>query len=193
MCSNSSKKAKDYFLHQLTTNLLRHFINSELWNSLPCSILVAVLSRKLTSYLLSLISNPNILNYLVLNVMASDSIRGKYDLKNYARINVIQFFDVIDSSPKKPGLNFEQTNLKNVEYSSVTSTNNDESKLEVKPITEIMQKDDVKTEDKIKVEVIKEPIKKGSIVLASEKKTDIKDKVLIIYEMKQINMKNFIF
>lgn len=183
MCSNSSKKAKDYFLHQLTTNLLRHFINSELWNSLPCSILVAVLSRKLTSYLLSLISNPNILNYIVLNVMASDSIREKYDLKNYARINVIQFFDVIDSSPKKVGMNFEQTNLKNVECPCVTSINNEELKLELKPITEIMQNDDVKTDHKIKVEVTKESIRKSSIVLASEKKMDIKDKVLVIYDL----------
>lgn len=178
MCSNGTKKAKDYFLHQLTTNLLRHFINSELWNSLPCSILVAVLSRKLTTYLLSLISNPDILNYLILNAIASDSIRQKYDLKNYGTINVIQFFDVVDSSPKKLGLNVEQINLKNIENCSVKRTNNEESKLEIKLITEVMTKDDVKIQENTKEELKKESVRKDDVVLlAPEKKSDIKDKV----------------
>lgn len=101
MCSNSSKRAKDYFLHQLTTNLLRHFINSELWNSLPCSILVSILSKKLTSYLLNIASHPDILNFILLNTLSSKAVKEKYDLQNYARISITQYFDVIDAPQKE--------------------------------------------------------------------------------------------
>lgn len=100
ICSTGSKKAKHYFLHQLTTNLLRHFINSELWNSLPCSILVSILSRKLTSYVLNLSSHPDILNYLLLNGLASKSVRDNYNLDKYARISLAQYFDIIDGKNK---------------------------------------------------------------------------------------------
>lgn len=130
MCSNGSKKAKDYFLHQLTTNLLRHFINSELWNSLPCSVLVAILSRKLTSYLLNLASHPDILNYILFYSLTPKSVKETFDLQNYARISVTQYFDVVDSSPKKSLKSIEDHKLNNA-----TLNNFDQNEIENKTLT----------------------------------------------------------
>ncbi|XP_018560919.1 uncharacterized protein LOC108903275 isoform X2 [Anoplophora glabripennis] len=93
----SSSKPKDYFIHQLTTNLLRHFINSELWNSLPCHVLVSILARKLVLHILNLSSNPEILNYIFLNLIASSGIKEKYNLSKYTRISITQYYDVRDS------------------------------------------------------------------------------------------------
>lgn len=176
MCSNGSKKAKDYFLHQLTTNLLRHFINSELWNSLPCSILVAILSRKLTSYLLKLASHPDILNYLLLNSLASEAVKEKYDLKNYARINITQYFDTVDSSSKKSVEKLEMV-VKNVEQNledpMIKTT------IQAETIIDEIKNSEVKIEDKMTDKIIKEPIRKHSTVSieSSEKKTSAKEKV----------------
>ncbi|KAJ8914549.1 hypothetical protein NQ315_010013 [Exocentrus adspersus] len=107
ICS-SSTKPKDYFLHQLTTNLLRHFINSELWNSLPCHVLVSVLARKLVLHILNLSSNPEILNYTMLNLIASKSMREKYNLVDYTRISISQYYDVRDSAQKSNKTTSEQ-------------------------------------------------------------------------------------
>lgn len=178
MCSNGSKKAKDYFLHQLTTNLLRHFINSELWNSLPCSILVAILSRKLISYLLKLASNPDVLNYLLLNSLASEGIKEKYDLKNYARINIIQYFDTIDSSSRKSVEKLE-VNVKNIEQKVedhlIKAVFQMESKSDMTTAIEEVKNTEIKVEDKM----IKESIRKHSVanVESCEMKTSAKEKV----------------
>lgn len=102
ICSTSTNKnTKDYFVHQLTTSLLQHFINSELWNSLPCHILVAILARKLICYLLKLLSNPEVLNYIILNSLVSNDVREKLKLDQYGRISIIQFFDVVDVTKKE--------------------------------------------------------------------------------------------
>ncbi|CAH1122474.1 unnamed protein product [Ceutorhynchus assimilis] len=102
ICSiSSNKNSKEYFVHQLTTRILQHFINSELWNSLPCHVLVSILARKLISYLLTLLSNPEILNYIILNTLASEVVKDKLKLSQYGRISIVEFFDVIDTSANK--------------------------------------------------------------------------------------------
>ncbi|CAH1155933.1 unnamed protein product [Phaedon cochleariae] len=102
-------KSQDYFIHQLTTNLLRHFINSDLWNSLPCQVLVSVLARKLTAYLLNLISNPEILNYLLLDCLASKAVKEEYNLSQYSRVCILEYYDVIDA--KGTVTHFSEENL----------------------------------------------------------------------------------
>ncbi|KAL1495045.1 hypothetical protein ABEB36_010528 [Hypothenemus hampei] len=97
ICSDlNNKTSKSYFLHHLTISLLHRFINSELWNSLPCHILVSLLARKLVCYLLDILSNPEVLNCLILNCLASNEIKNKIQLQNYGRISIEEFFDVID-------------------------------------------------------------------------------------------------
>ncbi|KAJ8959853.1 hypothetical protein NQ318_011586 [Aromia moschata] len=113
ICSCSSSKPKDYFIHQLTTNLLRHFINSELWNSLPCHVLISILARKLLAYMLNLTSDPEILNYILLNAIASKDVREKYKLNEYGRIHITQSHDTTNTKEKttaetiKPEINKE--------------------------------------------------------------------------------------
>ncbi|XP_060529837.1 uncharacterized protein LOC132704092 isoform X2 [Cylas formicarius] len=106
ICSTANNKPREFFLHQLTLDLLRHFINSELWNSLPCHILVSVLARKFTSYLLQIFSKPDVLNYLILNSVVSCSERDSLKLNEYGRISIIKYFDVTDSLNHQ-NLNFE--------------------------------------------------------------------------------------
>ncbi|XP_074031796.1 uncharacterized protein isoform X2 [Leptinotarsa decemlineata] len=118
ICSNNSK-AKDYFIHHLTINLLRHFINSELWNSLPCQILVSIMARKLTSFLLKLISNPEVLNYVLLKSLASKAIKEQYKLSAYTRISISQYYDVLDS---------KVTPKNKVEEKSTVENKNDDTK-----------------------------------------------------------------
>lgn len=145
MCSNGSKKAKDYLLLQLTTNLLRHFINSELWNSLPCSVLVSILSRKFTHYLLNLASHPDVLNYILLNSIASEAVKEKFELDKYARISITQYCDVIDSLAKEHveiEENIKNEKSKKLEISSCIKTVKGESKLND------IKTDDVKIENK---------------------------------------------
>ncbi|XP_072379502.1 uncharacterized protein [Diabrotica undecimpunctata] len=94
---STNPKVKNYFVQQLTTNVMRHFINSELWNSLPCQVLVSIVARKLILFLINFISNPEILNYKLLNLLASKFIREKYNLDKYSRICVSQYYNVVDS------------------------------------------------------------------------------------------------
>ncbi|XP_050498928.1 uncharacterized protein LOC114334891 isoform X2 [Diabrotica virgifera virgifera] len=95
---STNPKVKNYFVQQLTTNVMRHFINSELWNSLPCQVLVSIIARKLILFLVNFISNPEILNYKLLNLLASNFIREKYNLDKYSRICVSQYYTVVDST-----------------------------------------------------------------------------------------------
>nr|CAI5852593.1 unnamed protein product [Callosobruchus analis] len=87
VCSTNNR-SRDYFLHQLANNVLHRFINSELWNSLPCQVLVSILARKLLAYILKVASNPEVLNYMILRSIASPEILEKYDLDNYVRIKI---------------------------------------------------------------------------------------------------------
>ncbi|KAG5891389.1 hypothetical protein JTB14_020117 [Gonioctena quinquepunctata] len=96
LCSNNTK-AKICFIHGLTTNLMRHFINSELWGSLPSQILVSVIARKLVTFLSKLLSDPEVLNYILLNSLASETVKEKYKLSEYSHINISQYYDVTDS------------------------------------------------------------------------------------------------
>ncbi|VEN46619.1 unnamed protein product [Callosobruchus maculatus] len=98
VCSTNNR-SKDYFLHQLANNVLHHFINSELWNSLPCQVLVSILARKLLAYILKVASNPEVLNYIILRSIASRDIKEKYDLDNYVRIQIIN----VDKGRNEPG------------------------------------------------------------------------------------------
>lgn len=82
---SKSVKSQEYFLHKLTENFLRQFISWELWNSLPCRALVAVLSRKLINYLLFYVAQPGFVNYRLLKLIVND---GELDLKKYSFVSV---------------------------------------------------------------------------------------------------------
>lgn len=83
---SKNSKSQEYFLHKLTESFLRQFINWELWNSLPCRTLVAVLSRKLINYLLIYVSKPGFINWRVLN--ANENVRNELDLEKYGFVSV---------------------------------------------------------------------------------------------------------
>ncbi|XP_049823486.1 uncharacterized protein LOC109595505 isoform X2 [Aethina tumida] len=85
VCVGSQKSLK-YYLHQLTTNVLNQFINWELWNSLPCHALVAIVSRKFTAYMLNLLSCPHFLNYQFIKVLGSKSVKNVLDLPKYSKV-----------------------------------------------------------------------------------------------------------
>lgn len=78
----------EHFIYHLTANVLRQFINWELWNSLPCRSLVAILSRKFTTYMLSYISAPGHINYKIVQMCASDSTQANLKLDNYYFISL---------------------------------------------------------------------------------------------------------
>ncbi|RZC43120.1 PXA domain containing protein, partial [Asbolus verrucosus] len=110
VCSNS-KKAKNYFIHQLTINLLNHFINWELGNSLPYQILVSIISKKVMTYILNLLSNPEFLNYYILNSCASENKRSELKLDNYNRVKIIQITEKGDVTPSDPVKSVSKLNL----------------------------------------------------------------------------------
>ncbi|XP_063925497.1 uncharacterized protein LOC135139260 [Zophobas morio] len=97
-CS-SSKKDKNYFIHQLTVNLLNHFINWELGNSLPYQILVSIISKKVMFYILNLISNPEFLNYYILTACASNNKKLDLKLENYNSVKIVQITEKGDVTP----------------------------------------------------------------------------------------------
>lgn len=70
----------------MTTNVLNQFINWELWNSLPCHALVAIVSRKFTAYMLNLLSCPHFLNYQFIKVLGSKSVKNVLDLAKYSKV-----------------------------------------------------------------------------------------------------------
>ncbi|XP_066155757.1 uncharacterized protein [Euwallacea fornicatus] len=99
ICSiTGSKNSREYFAYHSTISLLRHFINSELWNSLPCHVLVSILARKVVSYLLNLLSNPEVLNYIILNALITKKEKDTLNLKQYSRISIVEFFNTFDTT-----------------------------------------------------------------------------------------------
>lgn len=64
---------------------------------MPCHILVSVLARKLVAYLLNTLSDPEVLNYIILNSVVSATEKDRLNLQQYGRISVVQFFDVFDT------------------------------------------------------------------------------------------------
>lgn len=167
---NSSSKPKDYFIHQLTTNLLRHFINSELWNSLPCHVLVSVLARKLVLHILNLSSNPEILNYIVLNSIASKGVREKYNLAKYTRISITQYYDIKESAQKVPG---EQTDQLDKPANSTVSQSESVNKPAegIDTVDSLKIADSKETKEEIKAEII--PKKDESVQMKSPKKENL--------------------
>lgn len=95
---SKSAKSQEFFLHKLTESFLRQFINWELWNSLPCRTLVAVLSRKLVNYLLVYISKPGFLNYRLLSFVATDEIRCELNLEGHSFVS-------LNTAGRKPVIN----------------------------------------------------------------------------------------
>lgn len=83
-----SAKARDYFLHKLTEIFLRQFVSSELWTSLPCRVLVAVLSQKVVGYLLIYVSKPGFINYRLLSLLAAEEIEKELELERYSFISL---------------------------------------------------------------------------------------------------------
>ncbi|XP_076265572.1 uncharacterized protein LOC143199568 isoform X2 [Rhynchophorus ferrugineus] len=136
ICSTINiKKPKEYFLHQLTTDLLRHFVNSELWNSLPCHILVSILARKFVSYLLNVLSDPEVINYLILITLCSDETKTKFKLNQYGRISLVDFCTANE-------IKHEVDTSKELgdSESAVTKSDTESHKVE----DEVQQKDDAK-------------------------------------------------
>ncbi|KAF5294329.1 hypothetical protein FQR65_LT10782 [Abscondita terminalis] len=86
--ATKSKKASEYFIYQLTSSVFRQFINWELWNSLPCQMLVSMLSKKFTKYLLGFISTPDYLNYKILEACATEEDKSRLNLKNYYYVSL---------------------------------------------------------------------------------------------------------
>lgn len=85
---SKSAKSQEFFVHKLTEMFLRQFISWELWNSLPCRTLVAVLSRKLINYLLIYVSKPGFINYRFLKALASEEIKTQLELNKYSFVSV---------------------------------------------------------------------------------------------------------
>lgn len=94
---NKSNTALEHFTHQLTGNVLREFISWELWNSLPCRLLVSILSKRLTTYLIYYVSQPGWLNYKILYQSASpaDIIKLKLDKYLYISLTDVNLSDKI--------------------------------------------------------------------------------------------------
>lgn len=107
----SSRRTKKYYIHQLTNSLLSHFVNWELWNSLPCHILVSVLSRKLLLYILNLSSSPDFLNYLIFSSLANENIQMKHNLHKCNRIVIKDLSQFIDEA-KENESDAKQSELK---------------------------------------------------------------------------------
>nr|XP_023029988.1 uncharacterized protein LOC111517920 isoform X3 [Leptinotarsa decemlineata] len=77
------------------------------------------MARKLTSFLLKLISNPEVLNYVLLKSLASKAIKEQYKLSAYTRISISQYYDVLDS---------KVTPKNKVEGKSTVENKNDDTK-----------------------------------------------------------------
>ncbi|KAK5638239.1 hypothetical protein RI129_012534 [Pyrocoelia pectoralis] len=85
---SKSKKSSDYFIYQLTSNIFRQFINWELWNSLPCQSVVSILSKRFTAYILTFVSTPGYLNYKMVELCASESVKSRLELNRYYFISL---------------------------------------------------------------------------------------------------------
>lgn len=80
---------------------------------------MSVLARKLVTYLLEILSDPEVLNYIILNSVASKTEKDRLNLQQYGRISIVQFFDVFDTkkevkteeSPKREVKVISQTNV----------------------------------------------------------------------------------
>ncbi|KYB25600.1 hypothetical protein TcasGA2_TC034860 [Tribolium castaneum] len=107
LCSGSTK-AKNYFIHQLTLNLLNHFIDWE--NSLPYQVLVSVISKRVMTHVLILLSNPELINYYILRSCASESKINELNLNNFNRVRIIQNMEKKDTISSDP-LKSSETNL----------------------------------------------------------------------------------
>lgn len=83
-----SDAALESFTHRLTTSVLREFISWELWNSLPCRLLVSILSKRFTKFLLFHLSQPGWLNYKILYQSASETDISRLKLDDYLYISL---------------------------------------------------------------------------------------------------------
>ncbi|EFA09342.1 uncharacterized protein LOC103314394 [Tribolium castaneum] len=114
MCS-ASKKAKSYFIHQLTINLLNHFINWELGNSLPYQVLVSIISKKVMTYILKLLSNPEFINYYILKSCAPENKIQELNLNSYNRVKITKITEKGDTTPSDLVKSMSKTNLAKVD------------------------------------------------------------------------------
>lgn len=67
---------------------MREFISWELWNSLPCRLLVSILSKRFTKFLLFYLSQPGWLNYKILSHSASQNDISRLKLNDYLYISL---------------------------------------------------------------------------------------------------------
>ncbi|XP_017781714.1 PREDICTED: uncharacterized protein LOC108566375 isoform X2 [Nicrophorus vespilloides] len=69
---SKSIKSMEQFSYNITTKLLRHFINWELYNSLGSKCVTSIMSKKLVNYLLVHMSSPGFINYKILMELSED-------------------------------------------------------------------------------------------------------------------------
>lgn len=86
--ANKSDSALEHYTHRLTANVLREFISWELWNSLPSRLLVAILSKRLTTYAIHYFSQPGFVNYKFVSLFATKKAETELQLENYSYISI---------------------------------------------------------------------------------------------------------
>ncbi|XP_045474844.1 uncharacterized protein LOC123680793 isoform X6 [Harmonia axyridis] len=83
----TNKKSCEYYIHQMMKKLLINFIHWELWNSIPCKLVISILSNK-ASYLIDSCSNSEFLNYYILKILLSEEQAFELKLSQYTHIKL---------------------------------------------------------------------------------------------------------
>ncbi|XP_044755909.1 uncharacterized protein LOC123314597 isoform X1 [Coccinella septempunctata] len=82
-----NEKSCEYYIDQMTKKLLVNFIHWELWNSIPCKLVVSIISNKL-SYLIDVCSDPEFLNYYLLMILLPEEQALELTLHQYTHIKL---------------------------------------------------------------------------------------------------------
>lgn len=100
--ASTSEETFESFINQLTTKVLTQFVSSELWTSLLWRSLVAILSRKLVTTALLYLSQPGLMNYMLVRLCCSEKtkIRLRLDQKAFVSLSDVDFR--IRKTPAKP-------------------------------------------------------------------------------------------
>lgn len=117
----------------MTLDLLNHFINWELSNSLPFKLLASILSKKFTAHMLNLISNPEFLNYYILTSCISENKKNELKLENYSGIKIVHVTDeTVDLSPVKTE-NSVENSIKISKKPEIDTLNDENKEFKRKP------------------------------------------------------------
>lgn len=75
---SKSEKCFEHFALQITSKTLRHFIHWELYNSVACRCLNAILAKKLISHMVHTLSSPGFINFNILIVFDDEKKKVQY-------------------------------------------------------------------------------------------------------------------